>query len=303
MQPCISPVWDTGLAVRSLVDAGVPRNDKRLVDAVTWMVEKQIVNIYGDWAVKNRTGKPGGWAFEFENNWYPDVDDTAVVAMAIAGGRPPRRRSPNVDASLARAMQWVETMQCTTGGWGAFDVDNDQAWLNRIPYGDLKAMIDPSTADVTARVLEMHVHTAKAYELRPRLARSKTAHVPARRARDRPRRVVGPLGRELRLRHERGARSAFGPARVDRRIDHAVVRAAPCGYAACKTPKAAGGETTDSHRGVDPTLRGTGPSTASQTALALIGLIEAVQRLPSLTGRVRTGNRTLRRLPLAHATP
>ncbi len=84
VQPCISPVWDTGLAVRALIDAGVRRDDPRLQLAVTWLLDKQIVARYGDWSVKNRSGKPGGWAFEFENAYYPDVDDTAVVAMAIA---------------------------------------------------------------------------------------------------------------------------------------------------------------------------------------------------------------------------
>ena len=153
MQPCISPVWDTGLAVRALADAGVARDDPRLVSAASWLLDKQIVARYGDWSVKNRTGEPGGWAFEFENAWYPDVDDTAVVAMALAAVDHPEPQ--RVRGAIARAARWVATMQCKTGGWAAFDVDNDKDWLNRIPYGDLKAMIDPSTADVTARVLEM----------------------------------------------------------------------------------------------------------------------------------------------------
>ncbi len=100
VQPCISPVWDTGLAVRALVDGGVPRDDARLVRAATWLLEKQIVSTYGDWAVKNRTGEPGGWAFEFENRWYPDVDDTAVVAMALAAVEHPDAQ--RVDGALAR---------------------------------------------------------------------------------------------------------------------------------------------------------------------------------------------------------
>jgi squalene-hopene/tetraprenyl-beta-curcumene cyclase len=139
--------------VRALADAGVPRDDARLVSAVSWLLDKQIVARYGDWSVKNRTGNPGGWAFEFENSWYPDVDDTAVVAMALAAVDHPD--AARVRGAIARAAQWVASMQCKTGGWAAFDVDNDKDWLNRIPYGDLKAMIDPSTADVTARVLEM----------------------------------------------------------------------------------------------------------------------------------------------------
>jgi squalene-hopene/tetraprenyl-beta-curcumene cyclase len=267
-------VWDTGLAVRSLVDAGVPRNDKRLVDAVSWMLDKQIVNIYGDWAVKNRTGKPGGWAFEFENNWYPDVDDTAVVAMAIAAVDHPD--TPRVDASLARAMQWVETMQCKTGGWGAFDVDNDQDWLNRIPYGDLKAMIDPSTADVSARVLEMVLRCKLTSFDRVRFEDGLTYLLEEQE-------IDGAWFGRWGVNYiygTSGALAALGPARVDRRIDHAIVRGAVW-LRSVQNTEGGWGETTDSYK--DPTLRGTGPSTASQTAWALIGLLEAVKRLPSLT--------------------
>ena len=272
VQPCISPVWDTGLAVRALGDAGVPRDDERLVRAATWLLEKQIVSTYGDWAVKNRTGEPGGWAFEFENRWYPDVDDTAVIAMALAAVDHPE--PARVRGAIVRAADWVASMQCKTGGWAAFDVDNDQAWLNRIPYGDLKAMIDPSTADVTARVLEM-------------IARCNLSFDPARTAR----------GIDFLLREQEadgawwgrwgvnyvygtsGALAALGPAAADRRIDRAVVRGAVW-LKSVQNPNGGWGETTDSYK--DPTLRGAGPSTPSQTAWALIGLLAAGERHPSI---------------------
>jgi len=272
VQPCISPVWDTGLAVRALVDAGVPRDDERLVRAVTWLLEKQIVSTYGDWAVKNRTGEPGGWAFEFENRWYPDVDDTAVVAMALAAVDHPEPR--RVRGAIERAAQWVASMQCKTGGWGAFDVDNDQAWLNRIPYGDLKAMIDPSTADVTARVLEM-------------LARCNLTFDGNRTAR-----AIDFLLHEQEpdgawwgrwgvnyIYGTSGALAALGPAPADRRIDRAVIRGAVW-LKSVQNPDGGWGETTDSYK--DPSLRGQGPSTASQTAWALIGLIAASERHPKI---------------------
>jgi squalene-hopene/tetraprenyl-beta-curcumene cyclase len=266
-------VWDTGLAVRSLVDAGVPRNDPRLIAAVTWMLDKQIVNTYGDWAVKNRTGKPGGWAFEFENAWYPDVDDTAVVALAIGAVEHPD--APRVQASLARASQWVETMQCKTGGWAAFDVDNDQAWLNRIPYGDLKAMIDPSTADVSARVIEMVVRCKLTGFDRASFEDGLTYILEEQE-------IDGAWFGRWGVNYvygTSGALAALGPARVDRRIDHAVVRGAVW-LRSVQNIDGGWGETTDSYK--NPQLRGIGPSTASQTAWALIGLLEAVQRLPSL---------------------
>jgi squalene-hopene/tetraprenyl-beta-curcumene cyclase len=275
VQPCISPVWDTGLAVRALVDAGVPRDDPRLRTAVSWLLEKQIVSTYGDWAVKNRTGKPGGWAFEFENAWYPDVDDSAVVAMAIAAVDHPE--AERVRVALARASQWIETMQCKNGGWGAFDVDNDQGWLNRIPYGDLKAMIDPATADVTARVLEMvtrcklRTFNYERYERGLRFLLGEQEKDGAWWGRWGVNYVYGTSG----------ALAALGPARVDGRIDDAVVRGAVW-LRGVQNDDGGWGETTDSYK--NPALRGRGPSTASQTAWALIGLLETVQRLPPLAG-------------------
>jgi squalene-hopene/tetraprenyl-beta-curcumene cyclase len=116
------------------------------------LLSQQILD-YGDWAVKNRQGKPGAWAFEFDNRFYPDVDDTAVVVMALEAIALPHEELKR--NAIARAVNWIGSMQCRTGGWAAFDLDNDSDWLNSLPYGDLKAMIDPNTADVTARVLEM----------------------------------------------------------------------------------------------------------------------------------------------------
>ena len=274
VQPCISPVWDTGLAVRSLVDAGVATGDDRLTRAVSWLLDKQILATYGDWAVKNRDGKPGGWAFEFENAWYPDVDDTAVVAMALAAVDHPE--PGRVRASLARAAQWVATMQCKNGGWGAFDVDNDQDWLNRIPYGDLKAMIDPPTADVSARVLEM-VTRCGLTEFDPtRFARALDFLLGEQE-------IDGAWFGRWGVNYvygTSGALAALGPARPDPRIDRAMVRGAVW-LRSVQNADDGWGETTATYK--HPELRGIGPSTASQTAWALIGLIATIERLPSLT--------------------
>ena len=275
VQPCISPVWDTGLAVRSLVDAGVPKNDPRLVSAVNWLLDKQILATYGDWSVKNKTGKPGGWAFEFENAWYPDVDDTAVVAMALAAIEHPE--PGRVRTSLERAMQWVETMQCVTGGWGAFDVDNDQDWLNKIPYGDLKAMIDPSTADVSARVLEMVARCNLRTFDQTRFERG-LEYLLAEQESDGA--WFGRWGVNY-VYGTSGALAALGPSRPEARIDHAMVRGAVW-LRSVQNTDGGWGETTDTYK--NPALRGIGTSTPSQTAWALIGLIETVQRLPALAG-------------------
>jgi len=265
VQPCVSPVWDTAIAMRALVDAGVDPGDERLVRAATWLLDKQIVNRYGDWAVKNRTGKPGGWAFEFENAWYPDVDDSAMVVMALAAVRHPE--PDRMRAAIERGAQWIASMQCKPGGWGAFDVDNDKDWLNRIPYGDLKAMIDPNTADVTARVLEMLARANLRFEP-PRFARG-LAYLLAEQEPDGA--WFGRWGVNY-VYGTSGALAALGPTQGGRAIDRAVVRGAVW-LKSVQNADGGWGETTASYR--DPAQRGIGPSTASQTAWGLIGVLAA----------------------------
>ncbi|HEX3465210.1 MAG TPA: squalene--hopene cyclase [Candidatus Elarobacter sp.] len=280
VQPCISPVWDTGLAVRALADAGVPRDDPRLVSAVSWLLDKQIVSRYGDWSVKNRAGKPGGWAFEFDNSWYPDVDDTAVVAMALGAVDHPEPE--RVRGAITRAAQWIATMQCTTGGWGAFDVDNDKDWLNRIPYGDLKAMIDPSTADVTARVLEM-IARCELHDFGARRFERGLAYLLNEQERDGA--WFGRWGVNY-VYGTSGALAALGPTLPGyRAIDEAVIRGAVW-LKSVQQQNGGWGETTDSYR--DPALRGTGATTASQTAWALIGLLACAERLPQIAHAFET---------------
>ncbi len=273
VQPCISPVWDTALAVRALVDAGVARTDERLVRAAGWLVSKQIVSTYGDWAVKNRTGRPGGWAFEFENAWYPDVDDSAVVVMALAAVDRPN--ADRVRSAIARGVDWIASMQCKNGGWGAFDIDNDQEWLNQIPYGDLKAMIDPATADVSARVIEMVVRCGLTGFDRERFERG-IDYLLAEQEADGA--WFGRWGVNY-IYGTSGALVALGPARADQRIDRAVVLGAVW-LRSVQNADGGWGETTDSYK--DPALRGTGPSTASQTAWALLGILAAIDRHPEL---------------------
>jgi squalene-hopene/tetraprenyl-beta-curcumene cyclase len=152
MQACVSPVWDTALVMRSLVDSGLNNDHPALIKGGQWLLDQQILD-YGDWSVKNKQGKPGNWAFEFVNRFYPDVDDSAVVMMALHQVKMPNEEVKN--AAIQRCLEWILTMQCQGGGWAAFDLNNDQNWLNYLPYADLKAMIDPNTSDVTARVLEM----------------------------------------------------------------------------------------------------------------------------------------------------
>jgi squalene-hopene/tetraprenyl-beta-curcumene cyclase len=151
LQPCVSPVWDTAIAMVALEEAGVAPDDPALVQAADWILSKQILGP-GDWQVKNKDAEPGGWAFEFRNDFYPDVDDTAFVLMALQRVKFPDAK--RMEAAIRRGVQWLLSMQNRDGGWGAFDRDNDRRFLCNIPFADHNAMIDPSTADVTARVLE-----------------------------------------------------------------------------------------------------------------------------------------------------
>src|SRR6266704_297407 len=151
MQPCVSPVWDTCIAMVALEEAGLPPDYPALVKAADWMLSKQVLGP-GDWQVKNKDAEPGGWAFEFRNDFYPDVDDTAFVLMALQRVKYPD--PTRMGGAIRRGIQWLLSMQNRDGGWGAFDRDNNKTFLCNIPFADHNAMIDPSTADVTARVVE-----------------------------------------------------------------------------------------------------------------------------------------------------
>ena len=151
MQPCMSPVWDTAQAVFALGEAGVDRSDPRLLRAADWMLSKEVRH-RGDWAEKVKRTEPGGWYFEFNNEWYPDVDDTAQVLLALNKVDNPRERY-QYDVSR-RAIDWIFAMQCRNGGWASFDKDNDKMIFQHIPFADHNAMLDPPTVDITGRVLE-----------------------------------------------------------------------------------------------------------------------------------------------------
>jgi len=152
MQPCVSPVWDTAQAVFALGEAGVSRNDPRMLKAVDWMLSKEVRH-KGDWSVKVPNVEPGGWYFEFNNEFYPDTDDTAQVLLALSKVDNPRERYQHDVAQRAIAWEWA--MQCRNGGWGSFDKDNTKMIFQYIPFADHNAMLDPPTVDITGRILEM----------------------------------------------------------------------------------------------------------------------------------------------------
>jgi len=151
LQPCFSPVWDTAIAMVALEEAGVPANHAALVRATEWLLDHQVLG-GGDWQAKNPDAFPGGWVFEFRNDFYPDVDDTAFVLLALQ--RVDYPDPARLREAARRGIEWLVSMQNRDGGWGGFDKDNDRQFLNQIPFADHNAMLDPSSADVTARVLE-----------------------------------------------------------------------------------------------------------------------------------------------------
>ena len=147
-QSCLSPIWDTSLAAHALMEAGTGAQDPQLRKACEWMASKQVLDVVGDWAVTRPGLRPGGWAFQYQNDHYPDVDDTAVVGMVLN-----RAGDPRYDENIARAAEWIIGMQSKNGGWGAFDADNTDYYLNSIPFADHGALLDPPTADVSARCI------------------------------------------------------------------------------------------------------------------------------------------------------
>jgi squalene-hopene/tetraprenyl-beta-curcumene cyclase len=263
MQPCASPVWDTAQAVYALGEAGVPRNDPRLVAAAEWMLAKEVRH-RGDWSVKLPDLEPGGWYFEFNNEFYPDTDDTAQVLLALRQvdtPGPERQRQ-----AAERALRWEFAMQCREGGWGSFDKDCTKMIFENIPFADHNAMLDPPTADITGRILEM----LAAYDhprADPRVERA-IAFVFSLQERDGSwfgRWGVNYVyGTFLALR----GLCAIGVDPQDPRIQRGAAW-----LRQVQNPDGGWGETAGTYD--DPATRGLGPSTPSQTAWGLLGLLAA----------------------------
>jgi squalene-hopene/tetraprenyl-beta-curcumene cyclase len=152
LQPCLSPIWDTAITTIALADAGLPGYHPALLGAVRWLLEKEVRKA-GDWQVRRRGIEPTGWHFQFHNERYPDLDDTAMVLLALQ--RTALAAAPEVREATQRGVNWLLGMQNRDGGWAAYDVDIDNEVLTKVPFADHNAMLDPSCADITARVLEL----------------------------------------------------------------------------------------------------------------------------------------------------
>jgi len=263
MQPCMSPVWDTAQAVYALGEAGVPNTDARLLKAVDWMLAKEVRD-KGDWAVKVKDVEPGGWYFEFNNEFYPDVDDSAQVLLALNHVRNPRERYQHEVSQ--RAIAWIFAMQCRNGGWGSFDRDNTKMIFQYIPFADHNAMLDPPTVDITGRVLEMLA--AYGYTRRDKRVERAIQFVLKEQE------VDGSwFGRW-------GVNYLYGTFLVLRGLEaigfennEPAVQQAAEWVRMVQNADGGWGESCGSYD--DPTTRGIGPSTPSQTAWALLALLAA----------------------------
>ena len=265
-EACQSPVWDTALAMVALRDAGVAPDHPAMVRGGRYLLDQEI-RVPGDWAVRRPELAPGGWAFEFENDNYPDIDDTAEVVLALrAAGADPAR----TEGAVRRAIDWTFGMQCKDGGWAAFDVDNTQALCGELPFCDFGEVIDPPSADVTAHVVEMLAEEGRAADPRCR------------------------AGVEWLLRAQEpdgswfgrwGANYVYGTGAVVPALvrsgtapDHPVIQRAVRWLVSRQNPDGGWGEDLRSYE--DPAWRGRGKSTASQTAWALLALLAAGERGP-----------------------
>ena len=263
MQPCASPVWDTAQVVYALGEAGVARNDQRMIKAADWMLSKEVRH-KGDWAVKAPHTEPGGWYFEFNNEFYPDTDDTAQVLLALNKVDNPRERYQFQVSQ--RAIEWEFAMQCRNGGWGSFDKDNTKMIFQYIPFADHNAMLDPPTVDITGRILEMLANYG--YDRSDKRVEKAIKFILSEQESD-----GSWFGRW-------GVNYIYGTFLVLRGLDaigfdhnEPQIQQAAEWIRMVQNSDGGWGETCGSYD--DPDTRGVGPSTPSQTAWALLGLLAA----------------------------
>jgi squalene-hopene/tetraprenyl-beta-curcumene cyclase len=253
-EACQSPVWDTALAVLALRAAGVPADDPRLQAAGNWLLREEVT-VRGDWAIRKPDLPAGGWAFEFDNDLYPDVDDTAVVVLAL-------RELGLGDAAVGRGLDWMVGMQSRSGGWGAFDVDNEALWLYKLPICDFGKVTDEPTADVTAHALEALGHEDGYDEAQA----TGLAWLLAEQERD------GSWFGRWGVNHLYGTGAAV-PALEACGVPpaHPAIRGALAWLDSVQQPDGGFGEEIGSY--ADPAQRGRGAVTPSQTAWALLAYV------------------------------
>jgi squalene-hopene/tetraprenyl-beta-curcumene cyclase len=264
LEACQSPAWDTVLTMIALADAGLPADHPALASAARWVLDEEIRGP-GDWQVRRPDLAPGGWAFEFDNDVYPDTDDTAEVVLALRRAGP---RSPKNRAAIDRGLAWLAGMQSKDGGWGAFDADNTRKLVNKLPFCDFGAVIDPPSADVTAHIVEAFAAEGRATDLVVR-----RGVVWLLRAQEPDGSWFGRWGANYVY-----GTGAVVPALIAAGVKPSkpAIRRAVAWLENHQNPDGGWGEDLRSYD--DPALAGRGTSSASQTAWALLALLAAGER-------------------------
>jgi squalene-hopene/tetraprenyl-beta-curcumene cyclase len=261
LQPCVSPNWDGALAGRALLDSGLPGTHPAIKQAARWFIDHQIFK-KGDWSIKRPELEPGGWAFEFYNDWYPDVDDSAVILTVLAEAEVDDTAAK--ERALTAGVNWVMGMQSADGGFAAFDVDNDSTWLNSIPLADVEAVTDPSCPDLTGRVLEMMASAG--YRVDHPVASRSIEWLKSNQSPD------GAWWGRWGVNYIYGTFSALsGLRKIGVDINEPWIKRAVAWLKAHQNEDGGWGESPLSDG--DSAWRGRGTSTASQTAWAMIGLL------------------------------
>jgi len=269
-QPCVSPVWDTALVAHALMEAGGEEAEKQALRTLEWLKPLQVLDVKGDWAEARPDVRPGGWAFQYRNDHYPDLDDTAVVAMAMDRARQRLGAGAVYDEAIDRGTEWIAGLQSQNGGFAAFDADNTYTYLNNIPFADHGALLDPPTVDVAARCVSLLGQLGERPETSPRL---KAAIDYLEREQEKDGSFWGRWGVNY-IYGTWSALCAFNAAGLT--IEAPVVKKAVDWLVAIQNPDGGWGESCDSYdlayQGYQPTN-----SRASQTAWALLGLMAVGQ--------------------------
>lgn len=265
-QCCISPVWDTAWAGVALMDSDVSPSDPRLIKTAEWLLSKQILDVVGDWSIKNPGVEPGGWSFEFHNKHYPDLDDTIEVLTYLHCIDLPYRR---LKKPIERGLKWLLSMKCKTNGFAAFDKDNDFEILNKIPFSDHGACLDPSTVDITGRVINF-LTTVIESDTNDVLIQNAADFIAERQERD------GSFWGRWGVAYIYGTWCALeGLGCLKRKKDELVISRALHWLKSIQNPDGGFGESCDSYK--DNRYLALGESTPSQTAWALMGFVGAGQ--------------------------
>jgi squalene-hopene/tetraprenyl-beta-curcumene cyclase len=269
-QPCVSPVWDTALAAHALMEAGSEKAETAALETLKWLKPLQVLDVKGDWAEARPDVRPGGWAFQYRNDHYPDLDDTAVVAMAMERAQSRLGAGTAYQEAIDRGTEWIVGLQSKNGGFAAFDADNTAYYLNNIPFADHGALLDPPTVDVAARCVSLLGQLGERPETSPRL-KAALDYLESEQEKD------GSFWGRLGVNYIYGTWSAlcaFNACGLT--IEAPVVRRAVDWLLAIQNPDGGWGESCDSY---DLAYKGYEPakSRASQTAWALLGLMAAGQ--------------------------